>query len=85
VASSMGRRASLPDAVSRKIHSHPAAVSASRCASVLWSLVLIRPYPKGSCPMCCTNSYQCYYATLFWTWVVRQGWPDGGSSPVSVA
>jgi hypothetical protein len=49
-ASSLGRRASLPDAVSRKIRSHPAAVSASRCASVFWSLVLIRPYPTRLMP-----------------------------------
>lgn len=41
--SNSGRRASLPDALSRKISSHRAAVSASRWDSGFWSRVETRP------------------------------------------
>jgi hypothetical protein len=43
--SSSGRRSSLPDALSMKIGSHPASVSASHRDSGCWSRVDTRPYP----------------------------------------
>ncbi len=56
--SSSGRRASLPDALSMKISSQRAAVSASRCDSGFWSRVETRPLADPHDPKRIANPRQ---------------------------